>query len=92
MLSKWQIANKYPGRFDTEVLQDMPPHGYIIVFGGSHSTKKCHIVCAVGRGAEGGGGYLPNKPESPAATYSSKSRVLQCSPASGSSKCLGGID
>jgi hypothetical protein len=51
------MINKHPGRFDTEVLRDMPLHGYIIVFVGPIiliCAKKCHIVCAVGRGAEGG--------------------------------------
>lgn len=28
------MINKHPGRFDTEVLRDMPLHGYIIVFVG----------------------------------------------------------
>ena len=33
------MVNKHPRRFDTEVLRDTPPHGYIIVFGGSHNTN-----------------------------------------------------
>ena len=39
VLSQWQMVDKYPGRFDIEVLRDMPPHGYIIVFSGSHNTN-----------------------------------------------------
>ena len=53
----------------------MPPHGYIIAFGGSYNTnlwlrytKKYYIIYTVGRGAEGGGGYLSNRPESTMAT------------------------
>ena len=67
------MINKHPGRFDTEVLRDMPLHGYIIVFVGPIiliCAKKCHIVCAVRRGAEGGGGHLSNRPEFTAATCS----------------------
>jgi hypothetical protein len=72
------MVDKYPGRFNTEVLQDMPPHGYIIVFSGSHNTNlelrctgKCHTVCAVRRGAEEGRGRSSNNgPKSTAATYS----------------------
>ena len=26
------MVDKYPGRFDIEVLRDMPPHGYILSY------------------------------------------------------------